>query len=111
MSEPVSLVMTTQKPKLLQAMLKDSGFMKYFESTVQANKLHAGGRTMNPEECNMLESTLIKFSNVSPVVIQYYHGCVSDSQQIHAYTNGKSVFSEDFSYTENQYEEVLMTEK
>ena len=109
--EPVSFVMTTLKPKLLQEMLKDSGFMKYFESTIKANELHMGGRTMNFKECDILESTLKKFSNVSPVVVQYYHGLISDSQQIHVYKKGKSVFAENFSYTQEQFSEVCASLK
>jgi len=112
MSDPLSFVITTQKPKLLQEMLKESGVLGYFESTVKENQLHMSGRTNGPlGKYDNLESTFKKFSNVTPVVVCYFAGCVGESQQIHAYTKGKSIFSEDFSYTPKQFEEFMMSAK
>jgi len=107
MSDPISYVMTTKRPKILQQMLKDIGYMEWFESTVETNELHIGGRTSVPEKIWMGAQDVIKnYSKQYPVVVQSWCGAPGESIKFFVFKNGKLVFVEDFSYTREQLDEV-----
>jgi len=112
MSDPVSYVITTQRPEILQQMLQDAGFMEYFESKVELNQLHIRGRSMGAKnKYKHFEPTIKNFSKQYPLVVEYYYGCIPDLIHIFAYKNGKCVFGEDFSYTTEQYEKLVKPSK
>jgi len=107
LSDPISYKITTQRPEILQQMLKDVGYMEWFESTVKANELHIGGRTSTPKKIWGAGEDVIKnYSNQYPVVVQSWCGCVGESIKFFVYKKGKCVFSEDFSYTTEQFDEI-----
>lgn len=113
MSDSIRFIITTKKPKVLQQMLKDTIFMEYFESRTELNELHLyRGRTMGPEKkWKAFNAALKKFSKENPVVVHSYVGGINESQNIYAYKNGKRVFNENFSFTEEQVEEYKRIEE